>query len=166
MWIHRVVSGIINFEGGIKVKKFKLLLFAISPLLIGYLIHRAIMGFGWYGIEISIISILFVAYWFFVGYKSYDYVDTGKESILLGNSFAIISIVLILGQIIFLGGHSFNIIGLLPQIFYMPMVRVSSWVERIVLFFIRTRSSTGNLIFSFVLMILIYYAGYKKRIKE
>ena len=120
------------------------------------------MSFGWYGISISIISILFVVYWFFVGYKSHDYVDSIKESILLGNSFAIISIVLILGQIIFTGGHSFNIMGILPQFFYMPMVRVSSWVERIVLFFIRTRSSTGNFIFSFILMILIYYAGYKK----
>lgn len=121
------------------------------------------MRFDWYGIEISIFSILFVVYWFFVGYKSYDYVDTSKESMLLGNSFAIISIGLILGQIIFLGGHSFNIIGLLPQIFYMPMVRVSSWVEKIVLFFTRTRYSTVTFIFSFILMMLIYYAGYNKR---
>lgn len=145
------------------MKRVKLLLFAISPLLIGYLIHGAIMRFDWYGIEISIFSILFVVYWFFVGYKSYDYVDTSKESMLLGNSFAIISIGLILGQIIFLGGHSFNIIGLLPQIFYMPMVRVSSWVEKIVLFFTRTRYSTVTFIFSFILMMLIYYAGYNKR---
>ena len=148
------------------MKKIKLLLFAISPLLIGYLIDRGMMSFGWYGIEISILSILFVVYWFFVGYKSYDYVESRKESILLGNSFAIISIVLILGQIIFLGGHSFNIIGILPQFFYMPMVRVSSWVEKIVLFFIRIRYSTVNFIFSFVLMILIYYAGYNKKVKH
>ena len=124
------------------------------------------MRFGWYGIEVSIISVLFVVYWFFVGYKSFDYVESAKESVLLGNSFAIISIVLILGQVIFLGGHSFNIIGILPQFFYMPMVRVSSWVERIVSFFTRTRYSTVNFIFSFVLMIVIYCAGYNKRSRK
>lgn len=148
------------------MKKFKLLLFAISPLLIGYLIDRGIMGFGWYGLEISIISVLFVIYWFFVGYKSYDYVETRKESILLGNSFAIISILLILGQVIFLKRFVFGLIGILPQFFYMPMIRVSSWVERFLLFFIRTRHSTTMFIFSFVLMILIYYAGYNKKAKN
>ena len=78
--------------GGIKMKKLKLLAFSISPFIIGRLIDLAIYNLDWYGKILSIISILFCIYWYFVGYKSYDYAKSMKESILLGNCFSIISI--------------------------------------------------------------------------
>lgn len=148
------------------MNKFKLLLFSASPFAIGYMINYAILNFNWYGKGISLISILFAAYWFFVGYKSYDYVKSTKESILLGNSFAIISIILLLFQRIFLQRYSFGILGFAPQMFYLPMLRLSTWMQRVFLFFIRTTSGTTIFTISFILMMLIYYIGYNKNLKK
>ena len=139
-----------------------MLLYSASPLIIGYLLNYAIYKFDWYGTILSIISILFCVYWYYVGYKSYDYSKTIKESLLLGNCFAIVSIVLILFQLLVLKRFSFSIIGSAPQMFFLPMIRVSSWVENIVLFFTPYRISTVNFVISFILMMGIYYAGYKK----
>lgn len=96
------------------MKKLKLLAFSISPFIISHLISVAVYNLDWYGGIISIISILFCIYWYFVGYKSYDYVKSMKESILLGNYFSIISISLDLFQSLILGGYLFNIIGVFP----------------------------------------------------
>ncbi|NMB08544.1 MAG: hypothetical protein GX981_09185 [Tissierellia bacterium] len=96
------------------MKKLKLLAFSISPFIISHLISVAVYNLDWYGGIISIISILFCIYWYFVGYKSYDYVKSMKESILLGNCFSIISISLDLFQSLILGGYLFNIIGVFP----------------------------------------------------
>ena len=96
------------------MKKLKLLAFSISPFIISHLISVAVYNLDWYGGIISIISILFCIYWYFVGYKSYDYVKSMKESILLGNSFSIISISLDLFQSLILGRYLFNIIGVFP----------------------------------------------------
>ncbi len=144
------------------MKKAKLLLFSVSPLIIVYLLHYTIYNFDWYGRILSIISILFCVYWYYVGYKSYDYAKTIKESLLLGNCFAIVSIVLILFQLLVLKRFSFSIIGLALQMFFLPMVRASSWVENIILFFTPFRISEVNFVISFILMMGIYYAGYKK----
>lgn len=147
------------------MKKLKLLAFSISPFIIGRLIDLAIYNLDWYGKILSIISILFCIYWYFVGYKSYDYAKSMKESILLGNCFSIISIALALFQSLILGRFLLNIIGSFPQYFFLPMMRVSSWIDRILLFFIPFTSMTILSVISFILMIIIYYAGYRKRLK-
>lgn len=148
------------------MKKLKLLAFSVSPFVIGYLVNLLIYNFDWYGRIISVISILFCLYWYFVGYKSYDYVKSMKISILLGNCFSIINIILILFQSLVLGRFMPNIIGVYPQHFFLPMIRVSSWVDRIVLFFIPVTSMTIIFIISFILMMILYYIGYKRRFKS
>lgn len=143
------------------MKKLKLLLLAITPFLIGSLLSRAIVKFDWYGTIVSIISIVFCLYWFFVGYKSYDYVETKIESIFLGNSFAIVSIVLVLYQSLIRKAFYFNIVGTASQHFFMPMVRVGSWVNSILWIFFRHTNNFAVIgMISFVLMILIYCSGY------
>lgn len=148
------------------MKRLKLLFFSLSPFVIGYLLNYAMMKYDWYGTIISIIGILFCTYWFFVGYKSYDYVKTTRESILLGNCFAIISIISIIFQVVFMGRFMLNVVGTAPQMFYLPIIRVSSWVEIILLFFITNLDMIFTFILSFVLMIGIYYTGYSMRLKK
>lgn len=143
------------------MKKLKLLLFAVSPFIIGYILNYLMIKFNWYGLIISIISIAFCVYWFFVGYKSYDYTKTKKESILLGNSFAILSIIVFMFQTLVM-----ERIGFAPQMFYLPVLRVSSWIQRILLFFISTHSMWITLILSCLLMIIIYCAGYSMKFKK
>ncbi len=53
------------------IDKLKLLLFAFSPVIISKLFSHVL----WVGMEISFLSILFCIYWYYVGYKSYDYIE-------------------------------------------------------------------------------------------
>lgn len=142
------------------MNRLKLLLLSISPFFIGELLGYAILELGWYGRGLSLISIIFCIYWFFVGYKSYDYGKSAKESILLGNIFAIIGIVLVLFQELVLGRYIFNFIGSAFQTFFLPMVRVSSLIKDMLLFFIRYTSSFMIHAISFILMMIIFYSGY------
>jgi len=148
------------------LNRFKLLLLSATPFIIGYMHNFAMAKFNWYGTIVSIISLLFSAYWFWIGYKSHDYVKTIKESILIGNSFAIISLVFILFQRHVYGIFMSNIVILAPQMFYLPILRLTSWIQRTLLFFVSTHYMSGTFIFSFILMIVIYYRGYLMRLKK
>ncbi len=151
---------------GCYMKRLKLLLYAVSPFVIGYLIDRAMWSFGWFGSTISAINILFAAYWFFVGYLSYDYTKTFRESILLGNSFAIVSLFSVVVQLMVLGRYVFGIVGIAPQMFYLPIIWLSSSLERVIFPFIRTQHTMTTLIWSFLLMLGLYYAGYSVRLRN
>lgn len=148
------------------MNKLKLLFLGILPFVIGRLLDYAMMKYDWYGTIILIISIMFFTYWFFVGYKSYDYVKTSKESILIGNSFAIINIILILFQILIMKGFMLNILGILPQMFYLPTMGIVGALERTLFFFIPTHYPWEPFVLSFILMIVVYYAGYRIRLKN
>lgn len=149
------------------MNKLKLFLFSISPFVIGYLLNYLITKLNWYGIRILIFSIIFVLYWFFIGYKSYDYVKNIKQSILIGNSFAIISIILVLIQEIILKRYMLNIIGFLSQMYYLPIMGLISVILRKILFFVSIQYMWYTYILSFALMIIIYYKGYiKNKIKQ
>ncbi len=145
------------------MNKLKLFLISISPFIIGKLFSYLTLEFEFIGVELSILSILFCVYWFYMGYKSHDYGKSAKESILLGNGFAMICILLIVIQKGFMGRYMFNVIGLTPQTFYLPMIRVSSWIDSLIHLFI---SFTSRSIFistiSLILMMTIFYLGYKK----
>ncbi|MBP1926524.1 membrane-associated HD superfamily phosphohydrolase [Sedimentibacter acidaminivorans] len=145
------------------MNKLKLFLFSISPFVIGYLLNYLITKLNWYGIRIFIFSIVFVLYWFFIGYKSYDYVENMKQSILIGNSFAIVSIILVLIQEIILKRYLINIIGFLSQMYYLPIMGLISVILRKILFFASIQYMWYTYILSFALMIFIYYKGYIKK---
>lgn len=143
------------------MNKFKLLLFAGSPLLIGYLMSYATTNFGWIGIMPSIVGVLFLIYWYCVGYKSYDYVKTRKDSMLIGNSFAISSMILM----IFLP-YLIGYLATPPQMFFLPLVRVSTWIQTILSPIIIISSSVFQIFLTFILMIILYYLGYSNRVKR
>lgn len=142
------------------MNRFKLLLLSATPFIIGYLLNFAMIKFNWYGMIVSIISLMFFVYWFWIGYKSYDYVKTVKESILIGNSFAIISLISILFQRHIHRIFMSDIVVFAPQMFYLPMVRLTSWIQRTLLFFISTHYMISTFVFSCILMIALYYIGY------
>ncbi|WP_207644245.1 hypothetical protein, partial [Abyssisolibacter fermentans] len=133
-----------------------------SPFALGFLLDFVMRKFDWYGITILIISILFFIYWFFMGYISINYTKSVLESILIGNSFAFISIIIIIFQMIFLGRFMFNIFGILPQMFYLNSLRVTS----ILSLFIPIHNMSVTFVLSFILMIAVYYFGYNMRLKK
>jgi hypothetical protein len=142
----------------------KLLLFAFSPYLIGYMVNYALMN--WYGMISMFLGILFLIYWYYVGYKSYDYVQNKMKSLLIGNSFVIINIILILVQEIILKEYMLNIIGLSSQMFYLAPIGITTILGRIIFFFTSSYKGWYFHILSFILMIIVYYAGYSAKLKK
>lgn len=106
------------------MNRVKLLILSISPYIISKL-FQYVPKLDMVGMELSILSILFCVYWFYVGYKSYDYIESAKESILLGNSFGILCIVLVLVQLGLMGRYMPSILGIIPQDFFLPMLSVN-----------------------------------------
>ncbi|HHY11358.1 MAG TPA: hypothetical protein GX529_01890 [Firmicutes bacterium] len=132
---------------------------AISPFVFGYLLNYVMLEFNWYGAIITFISALFYLYWFFAGRMSANWTKSRKESILVGNSFAILSYVLLMFQVV--SGNFFSgIMGIAPQMFYLPALRLAAQVENILLFFHPTRYLWSIYSVAFMLMIAVYYAGY------
>ena len=121
----------------------------------------AIIKFDWFGIMPSIVGILFIVYWYYVGYKSYDYVQTTKDSMIIGNSFAIISMLLIIFSPYLIGYLAFP-----PQMFFLPLVRVGTWIKTILSPIIIISSSVFQIFLTFILMIILYYLGYSNRVKR
>lgn len=143
---------------------FKLLLFAFSPYVIGYMVNYVLMN--WNGMISMVLGILFLIYWYYVGYKSYDYVQNKMKSILIGNSFVIINIILILVQEIILKEYMLNIMGLSSQMFYLAPIGITTILGRIIFFFTSSYKGWYFHILSFILMITVYYAGYCAKLKS
>lgn len=143
------------------MNRVKLLILSISPYIISKL-FQYVLKLDMVGMELSILSILFCVYWFYVGYKSYDYVESAKESILLGNSFGILCIVLVLVQLGLMGRYMPSILGIIPQDFFLPMLRISSWINGIIRGLFRfTFNHTIYHFVSFAFMMILYCCGYK-----
>lgn len=149
------------------MKKLKILLLAASPFAIGYLLNYAMLQFNWFSsVFLFLINSLFFLYWFYVGYLSAEHTKFVREAILVGNSFAFLSIALILFQELVLGRYLTNIIGLLPQMFYLPTVALMARVVSRLLFFLNTHYTWVIFIFSFIAMVAVYYGGYSKGMKK
>lgn len=137
------------------MRKIILLLLAVLPFGMGYLLNYIIIKFDWCGS--SIISLLYFFYWFYVGRISVKYTKSAVESIIIGHSFAIITIVLIVFQEIFLGRYLPNLIGFSSQMFFLPALSLTSTFSNWLLM----NAIWEICILTFFIMILVYYLGYK-----
>ncbi|MTI96948.1 MAG: hypothetical protein FH749_16015 [Firmicutes bacterium] len=148
------------------MKRLKLLAFAFSPFLINYCFHLAVQNNEWIGKGLTLSSFFFAAYWLFVGYKSATYTRTAKESVLIGNIFALVSVSMLLLRLdTWLMTQGIVYLGSGPQFFFFPMLRVTQFVERTFLFFLNRHVPFFTFILSCILMIVIYYLGYRLRKK-
>ena len=96
--------------------KIKLIVLAITPFIIGNLFNFMLMenmGIGLTGI----FSILFYLYWFYVGFLSSKFTESTLQSMLIGNSGGILSIVILMFTGIVLKEYLTGIIGLQLQLY-------------------------------------------------
>ena len=142
------------------MKKILPALLAISPFAIGYCFDFALRQFNWSGTVTLLISILFLIYWFFAGSFSAKILKSKREALCIGNSFAAISLILIVFQAIVLKRYLLNVVGFAPQMFYLPLIPLSAGLESVLLFFIPGHPLWVTCVLSFILMTAVYYAGY------
>jgi hypothetical protein len=141
------------------MKKYWLLLFAITPIVIGYLYNYIIL-ISFTNVINIVLSAIFIIYWFVIGYISTKFTNSKKEGLLLTNSFAIIFLVILIIQNIIVG-HYLPVIGGMSQMFYLPTIKIASMLQNTILFFVTTYHMWMTCCVSFVLMILVYFAGWK-----
>jgi hypothetical protein len=145
------------------MKRLKTLLLAASPLAIGYAMNHAMLSFNWGGLMYSLVSILFAVYWYWAGYASYVDGKTALQSILLGNSVGLLSLLLVLLQAATAGKYPPLSVGVMAQLFFLPGLRVGFWVESILLAFAHTRYLWITFIITFISMVAIFGAGCLRR---
>lgn len=143
------------------MRKLQLWILAVSPFVLGYLLDSAMMRFNWYGTTLTVISVLFYVYWYCAGYVSANWTKSITESTLVGNSFAMVSFVLITVQTTIVKRFLTNILGLCPQMFFLPSLRLAAQIESVLLFFLPIRYFWATCFVSLALMVLVYRAGYK-----
>jgi len=144
------------------MKRFVLVLFAVSPLAVGYWLSYALQKFNWAGGVPFMISILFLVYWFLIGYFSVRLTKSSRESFLIGNGFAALVLLLNVFQGVILHRFFLNGIGTATQNFYLPMIPLSVKIG----FFIPHHAFWGTCILAFILMAVIYYLGYSLKRKN
>jgi hypothetical protein len=142
--------------------KMKLITLGITPFIIGTLINFLIVNFQVVNILILPISILFYVYWFWVGTLSAKYTDSLIQSMLIGNSFGIISISALMVSGVLLGKYMSGIIGMQIQMYFLPSIRVTAIIVAL------TGRVSTHMVFivSFIIMLVVYYFGYKKSVRR
>lgn len=142
--------------------KIKLIVLAITPFIIGNLFNFLILK----NMEIELMvlfSILFYLYWFYIGFLSSKFTESTLQSMLIGNSGGILSIVLLMFTGLVLKEYLTGIIGLQLQLYFLPSIKIADIILKGL-----TSSMGSNLIFfmSFVLMLATYFAGYHMGLKR
>ncbi len=153
--------------------KWKLIILIIIPFAASYLINlllstgirrdsSAILS----AVSITLYAWGFVAifFWFYVG-TQFGKLDIPKvKSFILGNSFWMISFILYIWQFVLLNGEERNsFIAVMSQNYNLGFVFISS---RIINLFTNSIHSNTVMIFSYLIMLIVFSIGFIYKFKE
>lgn len=150
------------------MKKTKLILMAVSPVLIGYLLNFILrfLPFITY-----ITPFLMIAYWFWIGTEFAKVLKKPVIAIPLANSIGIISLLLYYWQFVILqaGERNLTIAGF-SQMFTAPLDYISALIFYIFKAPIEATSVTtlAMQVFEIILMLIVFSGGffYKKYLSK
>lgn len=136
------------------MKKIILFLVGIIPLFIGYGMNYLMFG-PFYNMALSykLIGITFLLAWFFWGRCSYRFVNNKKVATILGNSFALIVLLLLIYQEVILGQYWYNQVGCATQFYYLPLIGLASVFTKMF------HTITATYVTAFILMCIVFYLG-------
>ena len=135
------------------------------PFVIGFLMNSWLMQNPYSILPFKLIGFIYLTFWLIIGFISYKIEKTLLKPAVIAHLPAILMLSLIMYQEIILGQYWSNTIGIAAQIFYLPLINISSSVVGIFLFFIPwdIHVWSGGLIASiiaFLLMLASYCLGY------
>ncbi|TCK92667.1 hypothetical protein EDC19_1820 [Natranaerovirga hydrolytica] len=108
------------------MKKVILFLLGVIPLVLGFLIHTWMMKNQNSVLPFKLIGIIFLLFWVWVGFITCKFERTPLKSAIIANSLAFLMLLFILFQEIILGRYGANMFGIVPQLYYLPLVNISS----------------------------------------
>lgn len=134
--------------------KLSYLVFGFTPLLAGYIINEWIMNNMDSVLPYRRLSIFFLIFWTVLGFFLSKEKNSLKEVALWVHAPAIFMLLLIVLQIGIQGRHWDNALGMIPQLFYLPLINLAG-----ALTFGIGRHMLPIYIISFILLCLAFQLG-------
>ncbi|MEG0773847.1 hypothetical protein [Clostridium sp.] len=145
------------------MEKIKLLLIALSPILIGFLFNNLLIFLPLF---INVAPFLMMAYWFWVGTQFAENVKSPVKAIVLANSIGIISLLLYYWQFVMVADNQRNLVlAGFSQMFTISLIYITA---KIGLIFPQTPNEIIQ-ITGLILMLIVFTSGYfykKKLLKQ
>lgn len=143
------------------MKKLILIILGMIPFVIGKFFNELMINTNMNDKNMTLFAIAFLVLWFIVGATSRKFSRTLKESVLLSHLGGIVSLLLMFVQVLITGGYFSNVLGLYSQIYFLPLIRLASEIERKLLFFTKTHDTLPIVVVVLALMISVYSLGFK-----
>ncbi len=143
------------------MKRLGLIALSIIPIPLGFLTDHLMMKFNWFGFPLFLIGIVFYIFWFFMGYISANFTLSMRETLLYSHSITILCATLIIGQLLLLERFTQGLLGLLPQMYFLPMITPVSSIIRNVFFFISPFRIEHFIIPAFLMMLSTFILGFR-----
>ncbi len=143
-----------------------LILISVLPILLGYLINYLIMRFAWGGLLGILIPLGFYLLWTLVGYFSAHQHQRFIVNLLYAHGMAFFCLLLIIIQHSILQQVPLNLWGVLPQMYYLPMISLAAMLAKPLLFFIEIFRFEFFVIPAFLMMIGSFTIGYRMKLRQ
>ena len=147
------------------MKKLLLVLIGLIPFVLGFAMNSWLIDNPNSILPFKPIGILFLVFWVWIGFIMCKYAETPYQSAVIIHLPALFVLLLVMYQDMVLEEYWSNLLGLATQVFYLPLINLSS--------FIFSYTMTGGLyvqmstsvIVAFLLMYGSYYVGcYLKKV--
>lgn len=142
------------------MKKMILLLVGLIPFVLGFLMNSWLMQNQNSVLPFKLIGILFLVFWVLVGFKTCKFEKTPLKSAVIIHLPAFLILLCIMYQEIIVGHYWSNIFGMSTQLYYLPLITISSFLVGLFLSFtpwaIHIWSAS---LLAFLLMFSSYYLG-------
>lgn len=109
----------------------------------------------------KLIGFLFLTFWVIVGFIGFKFEKTLLKSVVIAHLPALLILLLIMFQEIILGQLWSNLFGLATQLYYLPLINISTSVAGIFSFLLSGMTGLGSAsLIGLLLMFAAYFVGY------
>jgi len=133
----------------------------LIPFVLGFLMNSWLMQNPDSILPFQLIGLIFLAFWVTIGFISYKFETSLLESAVIAHLPALLMLLFIMYQEIILGQFWSNLFGIATQLYYLPLINISSSVVGIFLSLTPWAINIWSAsIIAFLLMLASYYVGY------
>lgn len=143
------------------MKRLVLVLLGLIPLALGFWMNSWMMNNPNNMLPYKLIGIVFLVFWFMIGFITYNFEKTPLKSAAIANLPALLMLIVIIFQELVLGKYWMNLFGAATQFYYLPVVNISGSIQRIFSFLIPglVINMWSTFLIGFFLMISSYCLG-------
>ena len=109
----------------------------------------------------KLIGIVFLVFWFVIGFKTCKFEETQLRSAAIANLPALLMTILLIFQELIVGQYWMNLFGTITQFYYLPLINIAASIEETFGFLIPglVVHMWSISLMGFFLMLASYYLG-------